>query len=237
MSDQTLLSATLAQWELAVSPHQLAQFAQLDALLHEWNTRMNLVAASTLADSIRRHVLDSLVLATAWPQPQPPHALADVGSGAGFPGLPLAILWPQTQVTLIESVTKKTRFLHHVVEQLQLNHVQVCAERVEVFAHGSQREQYDLVTARAVAHLSTLAEYCLPLCRPQGLWFAPKGLQIEAEAAEAQTAIHTLGGKLEGIYDVDVPGAPLRSLVVVTKLRPCSSRFPRAVGLAAKQPL
>jgi 16S rRNA (guanine527-N7)-methyltransferase len=202
----------------------------------EWNAQMNLVASSTLADFTRRHVLDSLALATAIPRL--PSSLADVGSGAGLPGIPLAIIWPATQVTLIESIGKKAHFLRHVAASLPLPNVQVVTERAEVLGLSPQhRERYDLVTARAVANLATLAEYCLPLCAVGGSWLAPKGPDISAELSDAAPAIATLGGTIEGVYDVVIPDEPTRALIVVSKVRPTPADYPRAVGLAAKNPL
>ncbi len=237
MIDTPLLTSTLAAWEIATTPEQIERFAAYLALLAEWNQRMNLVAASTLADSTRRHLLDSLALAPAWSAATPPATLADVGSGAGLPGIPLAILWPQTQVTLIESIGKKATFLAHVATELQLANVRVLSERVETLGHGPLRETCALVTARAVAQLATLAEYCLPLCHINGVWLAPKGAAVDAELAAAEAAIARLGGRTAGVYDVLVPDEPLRALVVVEKIKPTPPGYPRAVGVPARQPL
>jgi 16S rRNA (guanine527-N7)-methyltransferase len=236
MLDRDLLQTTLARWNVACAPPQIDLFAAYLAALIEWNGRMNLVAGSTLADPTRRHLLDSLVLATALPAP--PASLADVGSGAGLPGIPLAILWPQTQVTLIESIGKKADFLRHVAGSLPLPNVQVLSERAEAAGQDrAYRERAEVVTARAVASLATLAELCLPLCRVGGRWLAPKGPDVRAEVQDSEEAVHILGAELEGVYDVLIPDEPTRSLVVFHKRRPTPPAYPRPVGVPAKKPL
>jgi 16S rRNA (guanine527-N7)-methyltransferase len=236
MLDRDLLQTTLARWNVACSPPQIDLFAAYLAALIEWNGRMNLVAGSTLADPTRRHLLDSLALATALAAP--PASLADVGSGAGLPGIPLAILWPQTQVTLIESIGKKADFLRHVAESLPLPNVQVLGERAEAAGQNrAYRERAEVVTARAVASLATLAELCLPLCRVGGRWLAPKGPDVRAELQDSEEAVSILGAELEGVYDVLIPDEPTRSLVVFHKRRPTPAGYPRPVGVPGKKPL
>lgn len=238
MIDRALLASTCAGWGLPLDAQQLDRLASYAVELADWNTRFNLVAASTLADLTRRHLLDSLALATAWPADQPPHNLADVGSGAGLPGIPLAILWPTTRVTLIEATGKKALFLRHIAHTLPLPNVTVLNDRAEAIGqHPQHRERYDLVTARAVAVVATLAEYCLPLCRLGGWWLAPKGADIAAELALAGPALALLGGTLNGVYDVVIDGEPERSLLVIEKIAATPRHFPRSVGTPAKQPL
>ncbi|MBA3470967.1 MAG: 16S rRNA (guanine(527)-N(7))-methyltransferase RsmG [Herpetosiphonaceae bacterium] len=236
MIDRILIQTTLQQWNIPCSPTQLDLLEHYSALLIEWNAQMNLVASSTLAELTRRHLLDSLAIATALPSA--PASLADVGSGAGLPGLPLAIIWPASQVTLIESIGKKSHFLRHVVATLPLPNVQVITDRAEALGLSPQhRERYALVTARAVANLATLAEFCLPLCAVGGTWLAPKGPDVSAEVDDAALAIDLLGGAIEGVYDVIIPDEPTRALIVVTKQRATPADYPRAVGLPAKNPL
>ena len=236
MLDHELLQSTLEEWQLPLDAAQVMLFDQYLTLLNQWNERMNLVAQSTLADATRRHILDSLVLATVLEKQ--PASIADIGSGAGLPGIPLAILWRDANVLLVESIGKKTNFLQHVVTTLGLAHVTVCNERAEVVGRDRKhREAYELVTARAVSQMATLAEYCLPLCTVDGIWLAPKGNDIEAELAHAENAISLLGGNLESVYDVSVPDEPIRSLIVVRKVQRTPMQYPRTVGLPAKQPL
>ena len=236
MIDRILLQTTLAGWNIPCDDIQLDLLDRYGRLLVEWNGQMNLVASSTLADMTRRHLRDSLVLATALPGA--PESLADVGSGAGLPGIPLAVIWPQTPVVLIESIGKKAQFLRHVAASLPLPNVQIATQRAELVGHNPQhRARYGLVAARAVANLATLAEYCLPLCRLGGTWLAPKGPDVHAEVSDAEAAIGTLGGAVEGIYDVVIPGEPTRSLIVVSKQRETPADYPRPVGVAAKYPL
>lgn len=183
-----------------------------------------------------RHFLDSLRCALSWGAH--PQRLIDIGTGAGFPGLPLKILHPDIQLTLVESTAKKAVFLRHIVGLLELNEVEIIAARAETIGQDQQhREQYDVVVARAVAELGILAEYCLPLCRIGGRFLAPKGAIIRDEAQAARQAITRLGGRLVGIEPVELPGLAARSLVVVEKIAPTPPAYPRAAGMPAKHPI
>jgi 16S rRNA (guanine527-N7)-methyltransferase len=231
-----LLEETAAAWGLPLSSAQLGQFAIYADELRRWNERTNLTSIIDDQGIAARHFLDSLRCALSWGEP--PGSLVDVGAGAGFPGLPLKILRPELQLTLIESIAKKAAFLEHIVERLGLDHVQILAVRAEAAGRDpAHRERYDLATARAVAELRVLAEYCLPLCRVGGRFLAPKGAQIEGEAQAAQTAIEQLGGRLLAIEPVQLPGLEPRALVVVEKAGPTPPRYPRAPGIPAKRPL
>lgn len=236
MIDRELLQTTLAEWQLTLTTSQIDRLEHYVALLTQWSERMNLVAPSTLPEATRRHLLDSFSLATTCEQA--PASLADIGSGAGLPGIPLAILWPETEVLLIESIGKKAEFLRHVAQELQLERVLVEVERAEVVGRERRwREHFALVTARAVANLATLAEYCLPLCQVGGMWLAPKGFEIEPEVQDAEQAITILGGQLRAVYNVTIPDEPVRSLVVVDKVASTPLTYPRTVGTPSKKPL
>lgn len=233
---ERLLSATAAAWGLALNERQIAQFHRyLDELI-VWNDRVNLTAVRDRAAMVRRHLLDSLWLARDWPAQ--PANLLDIGSGAGFPALPLKILYPDLPVTLVEATGKKAEFLRHMIDCLELDGVRVLNERIEtVGRHPAEREQYDIVTARAVAELRVLVEYALPLLRIGGRLLAPKGRDPEAEIAAARNALALLGGEISLCQPVDIPGEERRSLVIVTKIAPTPARFPRAVGVPAHRPL
>lgn len=225
-----------------LSAAQLAQFAQYETLLVTWNVRINLTAVDTPIAIQQRHFLDSLTCAAVM-QPGDGRsfrdcALIDVGSGAGFPGLPLKILWPALKVTLVESVAKKARFLELVVAELGLSDVDVVVERAEALGQrASYRAQYDWATARAVAPLPVLVEYLLPLCRVGGWVVAQKGVQAPQEVGEATTAVHLLGGGAIQLH----PTPPLAEepgyLVVIPKERETPARYPRRVGIPGKRPL
>jgi 16S rRNA (guanine527-N7)-methyltransferase len=233
---KALLAETAAGWGIELSARQLEQFVLYAAELRAWNERVNLTAITGEQEIATRHFLDSLRLALSWGDA--PLSLVDIGAGAGFPGLPLAILNPALRLTLVESVAKKTAFLQHMVALLGLPHVQVLATRAEALGQdNSHREQYDVVTARAVAELRVLAEYLLPLCRVGGRALAPKGGVIDEELRAAEPAITKLGGRLAPVETVLLPGVEPRTLVVIDKLAPTPPAYPRAVGVPARRPL
>ena len=167
-----------------------------------------------------------------------PQSLVDVGAGAGFPGLPLKILRPELQLTLVESIAKKAAFLRHIVDTLALSNVEIVVARAEMAGRDpAQRERYDVAVARAVAELRVLAEYCLPLCRIGGRFLAPKGARIENELQAALPAIAQLGGRLVAIEPVELSELEPRTLVIIEKITSTPPQYPRAPGVPAKRPL
>jgi 16S rRNA (guanine527-N7)-methyltransferase len=230
-----ILQSTAATWGLELTPTQLDQFAHYGEELRRWNERVNLTAIRDPEQIVVRHFLDSLACATAWGHP--PDSLIDIGSGAGFPGLPLKILRPELQLTLVESVAKKAAFLNHMAAELGFQ-VTVLTERAETLGRDPRhRAQYDLVTARAVAELRVLAEYCLPLCRLGGRMLAPKGGAVGDEVAAARHAITLLGGNRPVVLPVTLPGLDPRTIVVVEKRAATPAAYPRAVGVPAHKPI
>ncbi len=232
----------LAHWAAAfgipLSPTQLAQFAAYEALLLEWNDRISLTAIRSPRAIRIRHFLDALTCATAT-GPLDGRALIDVGSGAGFPGLPLKILYPGLRLTLVDSVAKKARFLELAAGELGLAGVTVVADRVETLGHDpALREQYDWAVGRAVAEMRVLAEYLLPFCRVGGRLLAQKGESAAAEVAAAAHALAELGGGAVTLTTVQLPETEeAHTLVVVKKIRPTPGRYPRRPGIPAKRPL
>ena len=225
---------------LGLGPERDALFRLYYQELVEWNRAVNLTAIVDPGEVATKHFLDSLSVTRVIPdETLAVGKLADVGSGAGFPGLPLKIAWPGLNVTLIESVGKKAAFLRHVVDALELDSVEVENGRAETLAHEPRlREGFDIVTARAVAHMASLAELTLPLCRPGGIVVAQKKAGIDEELKEAETAIALLGGALERVEVVDdvEPGDP-RWLVVLRKVAASPARYPRRPGIPVKRPL
>ncbi len=206
--------------------------------LLDWNQKFNLTAIRD-AEAIRtKHFLDSFSCVLAWGA-NPPHHLVDVGTGAGFPGLPLKILYPQLKLTLIESVGKKAMFCQHIVRVLGLDGVNVIHARAEDIGQKPEhREQYDWAVARAVANMNVLVEFLLPLTKVGGTMLAQKGESGPAEAQSAEKAMKLLGGKLQQILPVNLPGvADDRFLVLVHKSAATPPKYPRKAGMATKQPL
>ena len=206
--------------------------------LLEWNKKFNLTAIRDVESIRTKHFLDSFSCVLAW-KAHPPLHLIDVGTGAGFPGIPLKILYPNMKLTLVESVGKKTRFCQHIVNELDLKDVEVIHMRAEDLAQGSNhREKYDWAIARAVAKLNVLSEYLIPLVKRGGRMLAQKGETGPAEAQSAENAMKILGGKLDGLIPVNLPGVVEdRYLIVVEKIAATPPKYPRKPGIPTKQPL
>ncbi len=206
--------------------------------LIEWNQKFNLTAIRD-AESIRvKHFLDSYSCVLAW-KAAPPLRLVDVGTGAGFPGIPLKIIYPSMHVTLVESVGKKAMFCQHIVSKLGLENINIVHARAEDFGQKPEyRESFDWAVARAVAHMSILSEYLLPLVKIGGHVLAQKGESGPAEAQTAEKAMKILGGKLKQLVPVNLPGvADDRFLVVIDKVAATPANYPRKAGIPAKTPL
>lgn len=226
-------------FNLKLSEAQQAQFAQYAAELEAWNkSRANLTAITGIEAIEIRHFLDSLSLLGMLDIPQGAR-LIDVGTGGGFPGVPLKIVRPDLRLTLLEATGKKIAFLQHLAGILQLSDVQFLNARAEEAGHmPEQRERYDFVVARAVAHMPILAEYLLPLARVGGLCVAMKGESAEREASEAANALRILGGRVSQIVPVQLPEvAEPHYLVIIEKIAPTPRLYPRKPGLPAKKPL
>ena len=223
---------------LRLTTGQLRALEHYERELLTWNTRFNLTAIRD-EDGVRvKHFLDSLTCLLAM-RDTPVDRVADVGTGAGFPGIPLKIIFPTMRLTLVESVGKKVDFCRHIVTTLGLEGVEVIQERVETLGQQTaHRESYDWVLARAVAILPALAEYLLPLVRVGGRALAMKGESGPAEAQSAERALRILGGHLRQLIPVTLPGVvEERYLVVVDKVAATPNAYPRRVGFAVKHPL
>ncbi len=226
------------QLGLRLSRTQLSALSLYERELTDWNTRLNLTAIRDPQEIHTKHFLDSLTCLLAMRE-TPPGKLIDIGTGAGFPGIPLKILLPSIHLTLVESVGKKAEFCRHVVNILNMSGVEVVQERAEVLGQDPQfRERYDWAVARAVAILPVLAEYLLPLVRVGGRMLAMKGESGPAEAHTGEHALRVLGGHLRQLLPVTLPGvAEERYLVVIDKVAATPSTYPRNVGVPAKRPL
>lgn len=203
--------------------------------LLDWNQKFNLTAITDPEEIRLKHFEDSLTLLQVFPLTD--QSVIDVGSGAGFPGIPLKIACPAIKLTLLESTRKKANFLKHIVSRLSLKDTEAVWGRAEEFAR-QERECFDLAVSRALAEMNTLTEYCLPLVKVGGSFVAYKEEAVDEEVEKAGNAIQTLGGKLKEIRKVELPGnGAIRSLVIVNKIAPTPPHFPRRPGMAKKRPL
>jgi 16S rRNA (guanine527-N7)-methyltransferase len=223
---------------IELSDEQLAQFERYQALLLAWNQKLNLTAITDPAVIAIRHFLDSLSCVTVTGD-LTGQSLVDVGTGAGFPGIPLKILYPGMRLALVESVGKKAEFLRAVSAELALQNATIMVERAEAMGQDPlYREQFDWAAARAVAGLPVLAEYLLPLCKVGGYMLAQKGESATVEAEQAREAIELLGGGETALTEIELPGVENRHyLVVVEKIRPTPEKYPRRVGVPGKRPI
>jgi len=225
-------------FNIHVTGRQVMSLMTYERELLEWNQKFNLTAIRDVESIRTKHFLDSFSCVQAW-RANPPRHLIDVGTGAGFPGLPLKILYPGMKLTLVESVGKKVTFCRHIVGVLGLDNVNVIQARAEALGQNpAHREKYDWAVARAVANLNVLSEYLVPLVKIGGKMLAQKGESGPAEAQSAEKAMKLLGGKLEQLIPVNLPGVvDERYLVIVNKIAATPPKYPRKSGVPGKQPL
>jgi len=242
LAEQSMAVLSSGAEALGITLHtlQLDQFQRYYAELVDWNARVNLTGITRWHDVVTKHYLDSLSVSMVIPAKSLQSGrFADVGSGAGFPGLPLKIAFPHISLTLIDATGKKTAFLSHLVEVLELTGVDVRTGRAEILGHESElRETFDVVTARGVAKLPVMAEFTAPFCRIGGLVVAQKGRDVAEELQGAQAAIDTLGMIVNDTKGVSIKElTQQRTLVVLKKVRQTPDRYPRCTGIPAKRPL
>ena len=216
---------------------QLDMFAAYADLLVEWNQKMNLTAITDPQEIMVKHFLDSLLPLTVVHLPKGAKVI-DVGTGAGFPGMALKIMRPDLRITLLDSLQKRLTFLQSLADELGIPDVSYLHARAEDAGRNpAHREQYDFAVSRAVANLRELSEYCLPLVRQGGYFISYKGYDVEAELAQAEKAVEVLGGKLEYVEKLELPGDNRRSLLFIKKISQTSSKFPRMPAKIAKNPI
>ena len=234
MIDKDRLAQKCSTWNIQLTGAQLDQLDRYARLLVDYNQKVNLTAITDPDGIEDKHFLDSLLFAC---QPEVAGRMVDVGAGAGFPGIVTKIYKPELALTLMEPTGKRVEFLRYVCGQLGLEGVEFAKERAEEAARKTWREQFDLASARAVAALPVLAEYCLPLVRVGGAFIAMKGASAAEELEAAQGAIRRLGGRYSQTRAFHLPGGDARSLVVVQKISQTPTAYPRNGGKIAKAPL
>ncbi len=223
---------------LQLSQDQYEGFMKYMRLLQEWNEKINLTAITEDGEVVKKHFIDC-IKAFKRDEFKKAETMIDVGTGAGFPGLPIAIMRPELKVTLLDSLNKRINFLNTVVNELGLKNVTTIHSRAEDGARNKElREKFDIATSRAVANMSVLSEFCLPYVRVGGNFIALKGPAVEQEIEDSRNAIGTLGGKLIDICEVSIEETELRhNLVVVEKVKACDKIYPRKAGTITKKPI
>lgn len=228
----------LQQLHIALSEKQMEQFLQYYELLVEKNKVMNLTAITEFDEVVEKHFLDSVSLTQQLDLHQPLKVL-DLGTGAGFPGIPLKIVFPELEITLMDSLNKRVLFLQDVISSLQLENIEAVHGRAEEAARNKKyRESFDLCVSRAVANISTLSEYCLPFVKVGGSFISYKSSTIEDELEEGKKGIAILGGKVKDVYKFTLPESELqRSFVIIEKEKKTPKAYPRKAGTPSKEPL
>lgn len=240
--DFSTLINNCKKWNIVLTEKQIKQFDQYYDLLVEWNSFMNLTAITEFDEVCQKHFLDSLSIVKAYSEyyfEENTFQFIDIGTGAGFPSIPIKIVFPNLKFTLVDSLNKRIKFLNEVIDQLQLSDCTAVHGRAEDLAkNSSYREQYDFCVSRAVANLSTLCEYCMPYVKVGGRFVSYKSEKITEEAEKAKYAISVLGGKFERQVEFTLPDSDIyRNIYIIQKEKITPKKYPRKAGLPSKEPL
>lgn len=238
MNREELLKTGAEAIGISLNEKQIAQFVKYYEILVEWNSFMNLTGITEYEEVVQKHFVDSLALCKALDVSKA-ESLIDIGTGAGFPGIPLKIAYPHLKVTLLDSLQKRIKFLNEVIAQLGLEEVETIHGRAEDFAKPSmKRESYDLCVSRAVSNLASLSEYCLPYVKVGGYFIPYKSGKAEEELEESKKAVFLLGGKIEQEVKFMLPDSDItRNLIKIKKVSATPKKYPRKSGLATKEPI
>ncbi len=233
-----ILNDGIKEYGITLSDSQIDQFMMYYKILVEWNQVMNLTAITAFDEVCTKHFLDSISLCKAIDCTQE-YTLMDVGTGAGFPGIPLKIAFPNLQITLLDSLGKRVKFLNEVIQRLGLHGIQAIHGRAEDYAKANLlREKFDICVSRAVANLSTLSEYCIPYVKEGGFFISYKSEKLSEEMSNAKKAIEILGGNIVSQNEFLLPNSDIyRNLLVIQKIALTPKKYPRKAGLPSKEPL
>lgn len=246
MEDYSAFTSDLKTLGIEITDKQIDQFNTYFELLVEWNKVMNLTTITEFSDVCKLHFVDSLMASKFYDFSAKNYSLVDIGTGAGFPGIPLKIIFPNLNVSLLDSLNKRLKFLNEVIDKLGLNNeegqiVTVHGRAEDMAAHsktGILREKFDIGCARAVANLSTLSEYCLPYVKKRGVFISYKSADIKDEVSSAGKAIKLLGGKTRSVNEFVLPDTDVnRSIIIIDKCKNTMPMYPRKAGLPSKEPL
>lgn len=223
---------------ITLTNEQIKQFLEYYELLIEWNSFMNLTAITEFDEVVTKHFVDSVSLVKALDLSKE-MSVIDVGTGAGFPGIPLKIVFPKLKITLLDSLNKRVKFLNEIIEKLNLQNISAIHGRAEDAAKSKDlRENFDLCVSRAVANLSTLSEYCLPFVKIGGRFVSYKSEKIAEEMKTGEKAVSILGGQYAGQVEFTLPDSDMyRNLFIIEKRKETPKKFPRKAGLPSKEPL
>lgn len=230
--------SALEKYHIQLTEKQLTQFNRYFELLVEWNEKMNLTAITEKEEVYLKHFFDS-VTAGFYYDFNRPISVCDVGAGAGFPSIPLKIIFPQIQVTIVDSLNKRITFLNELAKELGLEETYFYHDRAETFGQNKAfREQFDVVTARAVARLSVLSELCLPLVKEGGQFVALKAANADEEVKVAKRGVNLLGGEIEKVHAFTLPlEESERNVIIINKVKKTPKKYPRKPGTPNKSPL
>lgn len=233
-----MLKNRMDRLQIETNENMLEQFDLFYHLLVEWNKVMNLTGITEYEEVVEKHFADSLSLAR-FLDLNKIHTVIDVGTGAGFPGIPLKIAFPHLKVVLLDSLNKRINFLNEVIAKLDLKEIHTIHGRAEEYARKPEyREQFDLCVSRAVANLSVLSEYCIPYIRLGGIFIPYKSGEIDEEVAASRKAVDILGGQIDHVEKFQLPDTDIhRSFVFINKIKNTQKKYPRKAGTPAKEPL